>query len=116
MDESIPITVSVIIALLGSLGGLAALLKVNADRANIVTDASTKVVTMVSSQLEDHSKRLDILEAYTDQLNGWADRLIDVLERAIAALPPPVDAPFHLEVDELKKERPKRRSIEEKTP
>jgi hypothetical protein len=116
MNEYAPLLISVVIAIFGSLTGIAALLKVNADRSNIVTEASTKVVAMVSDQLDDHAKRLESLENYNEQLNAWADKLIEILERAVASLPPQTQSPFQLEVNEIKKARPRKKNIVETTP
>lgn len=111
MNDTIPVLVAIIVAVLGSFGGVAALVRVNADRNNTLTETASKVVAMVNDQLDDHNKRLDALEEYVSHMDSWADRLLDILDRAIAMISPSDAVPFIEETRFLKSERPKRKNV-----
>ena len=108
MNEALPIFVSIIIAILGSIGGVAALLKVSAENSNTVADGAKKVVDLMDGRLADSEKRLDSLEAYIEHFDAWADKLLDILDRAITKVPDSLREELVQESNKLKNIRPRR--------
>lgn len=118
----LPIFVAVLIAILGALGGIAAIMKVQSDNsssvavgAKAVSEGAKTVLDMMNERLDDqeaHSEantvRLDALEAYVVHFDEWADRLLDILDRAITMLPDALRSQFETEATSLKATRPKR--------
>ncbi len=109
MEGALPVLVAVIVAILGSIGGVAALLKVNADNSNTVSDAAAKVVEMMDKRLDEQDERLKAVETYVEHFDVWADKLLNILDRAISKLPETVKDDFITESNVLKSQRPRRR-------
>jgi ABC-type transporter Mla subunit MlaD len=122
MDSAIPVVVAIIAAILGGLGGVAAILKVQSDNsssvatgASAVAEGAKTVIDLMSDRLDENealaqanTKRLDALEDYVSHFDAWADRLLAILDRAITALPDALREQFAGEADSLKLARPKR--------
>lgn len=118
----LPVAVAVIIAVLGALGGLAAVLKVQSDNsssvatgARAVSEGAKTVIDLMNDRLDDteahaeaNTKRIDALEDYIAHFDDWADRLLDMLDRAITVLPDALRVVFETEASALKQSRPKR--------
>jgi hypothetical protein len=107
-SDALPLLVSVVIAIVGSVGGFAALMKVNADNSDVVADGASKVVRMMNERMDDTEARLDALEQYAVHFDNWADKLVSLVDRAIAVLPEEVQRSFRSEADEVRRARPSR--------
>ena len=121
-SELLPILVAIIAAILGGLGGFAALMKVQSDNstsvatsAKAVSDGAKTVIELMDARIEEteaHAKqnteRIETLEVYVSHFDAWADRLIGILDRAITMLPDALRSQFESESAELKQSRPKR--------
>ena len=107
-NSSIPIIISVIIAFFGSIGGVAALLKVNADNSQVVAEGASKVVTMMDERLDEQETRIDKLEIYISKFDVWADKLLNILDRAVSDMPEAIKQKYSDESSHLKIERPQR--------
>ena len=117
-----PVLVAVLIAVVGGLGGLAAILKVQGENTNslaagakAVSEGAKNVVELMSERMDEsevqisaNSARLDTLEDYVANFDSWADRLLSILDRAITMLPDALRGQFESESHELKRTRPKR--------
>jgi hypothetical protein len=106
--NAIPLLASIVIAALGSIGGFAALMKVNADNSDTIADGASKVVTMMNERMDDTEARVDALEEYAYHFDNWADKLVSLVDRAIALLPLDVQKSFRHEADEVRQARPRR--------
>lgn len=62
MNEYLPIGVSVLVAVLGGLGGLAAILKVNSDSSNSVAAGSKSVSDGAKTMIDMMIDRMDAQE------------------------------------------------------
>jgi len=102
--------VSVIIAIIGSIGGFAALMKVNADNSKTISEGAVNVVEMLQEQIDINSKRLDALEGYASRFDDWADKISSLLNRAITQMPEPPRESFRQEATDVHNARPKRRA------
>ena len=109
MTDMMPTLVAIAIAILGSLGGFAALMKVNADNSKTISEGATNVVEMMQKQLDDNTKRLDALEGYAARFDDWADKISTLLTRAIDNMPEPPRESFRREAEAVGRARPKRR-------
>lgn len=108
MGDAAPLYISIVIAILGSIGGVAALLKVSAENSNTVAEGAKKVVDMMETRLVDSEKRLDSVEAYVEHFDAWADKLLDILDRAISKVPDTLKEDFTNESNVLRNSRPRR--------
>jgi hypothetical protein len=109
-----PTLVAVAIAILGSLGGFAALMKVNADNSKTISEGAVNVVEAMQKQIESNTARLEALEGYASRFDDWADKVTTLLERAIDNMPEPPRESFRTEADAIAKARPKRRNSDPK--
>jgi hypothetical protein len=121
-DETVPTIIAVIVAIIGGLGGMAAILRVQSDNTNslasgakAVSEGAKNVVELMGERLDEteaqiaiNSDRLAVLEAYVTSFDSWADRLLSILDRAITMLPDALRNQFESESNELKASRPKR--------
>jgi hypothetical protein len=114
-ETSIANLVALIVAVLGALGGLAAFLKVTSDNARSVgegaksvSDGAKTVVDLMNERITSNEGRLDSLEDYVVHFDVWADRLLDILDRAITMLPDALRTQFESEATKIKTTRPKR--------
>jgi len=121
-DEAVPTIIAVIVAIIGGLGGIAAILRVQSDNTNslasgakAVSEGAKNVVELMGERLDEteaqiaiNSDRLAVLEAYVTSFDSWADRLLSILDRAITMLPDALRSQFESESSELKASRPKR--------
>lgn len=116
MDSSaVAIVVSLIVAALGAIGGVAALLRVNSDNsssvasgAKSISEGAKTVVDVMIERMDAQEGRMDSLEEYVSHFTDWADRLIDMLDRSITALPDALRTQFRAEEEALRLSRPKR--------
>jgi hypothetical protein len=109
MNEAIPTFVALAIALIGGAGGIAALMKVNADNSKVVSEGATNVVKMLREQIDDLDSRLNSLEVYADAIETWAGQVTDLLEKTVDAMPESKQPPFRREAQTLVATRPRRR-------
>lgn len=119
-NEVLPNLIAFVLAVIGGFGGLAAFLKVTSDNAKSVgdgaksvSDGAKTVVELMSEQVASNSRRIDDLEVYVSHFDAWADRLLDILDRAVTMLPEALRVQFESEAHTLKSTRP-RRSREER--
>jgi hypothetical protein len=108
----IGLLVSVVIAIIGSIGGFAALMKVNADNSKTISEGAVNVVEMLQEQVAANTKRLDALEGYASRFDDWADKVTTLLHRAIEAMPEPPRESFREEATSIHQARPKRRGTD----
>jgi len=109
-ENYIPVLVAVIVAIGGSIVGVAALLRVTSDNAKVITDSAVNVVELMQARINENSARLDSLEDYAIRFDEWGDRLITVLDRAVSAVPHPAQETFQGEVVSIKTTRPRKNS------
>lgn len=112
--SEMPTLVAVAIAILGSLGGFAALMKVNADNSKTISEGAVNVVEAMQKQIEINTARLDALEGYASRFDDWADKVTVLLERAIENMPEPPRESFREEAKTVASTRPKRRAHDPK--
>jgi predicted trehalose synthase len=125
--------VAIIVAVLGGLTGLAALIRANQERrrtgreadkvqaeasATIVGSAGD-VVTMLREQMADLHARLDqaearilLLETEVGTWEEWAERVLDLLDRALDMMSLDKADNIRPDVEDVKKSRPLRRRRE----
>jgi hypothetical protein len=109
MPDTMPTIVALAIALIGGAGGIAALMKVNADNSKVVSEGATNVVKMLRDQINDLDARLGALEAYAQAWEEWGERVEQLLETAIEAMPETSQqAPFRQQAEALAATRPRR--------
>lgn len=108
----LPILVSVMIAIIGSLGGFAALMKVSSDNSRTVSEGARTVVDMMSERLDDTERRIDALEGYAARFDAWGDKVIHLLNRAIDSMPEPPRESFRAEASDAASSRPRRRAAD----
>jgi hypothetical protein len=108
VSDQLPVLVGAVIALLGTLGGVAAILKVSSDNADTIADGAGKVVELMDRRLQDAEDRLARMEVYHIHLEQWVDRLLDILQRAVALMPDFVRDEYDDEVSRVKGDRPRR--------
>lgn len=119
-------TVAVIVAFVtavgGSVAGLAALrrsgseaAKANAEAAGSIVGASQDVVTLLREQMadmaarEDHrDRRLMALEVTVGAWEGWAERVLGLLDRAMEMLAVEQREKLRHDVDAVRREKPPR--------
>jgi hypothetical protein len=111
MNE-LALVASVLIAIFGSIGGFAALMKVNADNSQTIADGASTVVEMVLKRLDDTEKRLGALEAYSLRFDDWGDQLTNLVNRAISAMEEPPRESFRVEAAKVAAARPRRRGTD----
>jgi DNA repair ATPase RecN len=111
-----PIVAAILVAILGSVGGFATLMKVNADNSKTISEGATNVVEMLQAQTERQQHqinaalaRLDALEGYASRFDDWADKISSLLNRAINQMPDPPRESFRQEATDVHLARPKRR-------
>jgi hypothetical protein len=126
MADAVPVLVAIIAAILGGLGGVAAILKVQSDNsssvatgASAVAEGAKTVIDLMSERIDEteahaaaNTKRLDAMEDYVSKFDAWADRLIVILDRAVAALPDALRTEFEQEAADLRHARPKREAAQ----
>jgi hypothetical protein len=116
------IIIAAITVIGGSLAGIAALLKAgkeasksSAEAANVLVDASGDVVKMLRENMADMRSRMDReedrishLEGVVGSWEGWADKVLDILDRAMSMLAEEQKTNLQREVERAKKTRPPR--------
>jgi hypothetical protein len=107
-----PLIIGLIIAILGSLGGFAALMKVNADNSKTISEGAANVVTLMRTQIHENSTRIDALEGYASRFDEWSDKVLDLLSRTIDALTEPQRSTFRDEEEAIAASRPQRRGTD----
>lgn len=115
MIDALPLIVSVIIAVVGGLGGFAALMKVNADNSKTVSEGATNVVKMMRERMDEQELRLEALEGYTQRFDDWGDKVITLLNRAIESMTEPPRESFRSEAAAIAEGRPTRRRKDDHT-
>ena len=110
MSGEIPLLVSLMIAIVGSIGGFAAMMKVSSENSRTVSEGAKNVVEMMTARLDDTERRLDALEGYAVRFEAWGDKVVQLLHRAIEAMPEPPRESFRAEADSLASARPRRRA------
>jgi len=109
MNE-IPTFVAIIIAALGSVGGFAALMKVNADNSKTVSEGAANVVKLLRDQVADLDQRMYVVELYAQQMEVWSGEVSDLLTKAIDQLPDQKQDPFRTQAEALSRARPRRKA------
>lgn len=99
------------VALIGGVGGFAALMKVNADNSKVVSEGAVNVVKMVRDELAKQDERLGAIEQYTAEMEVWSERVLTLTEKAIDAVPERQREPFRIEHEALAQARPRRRRV-----
>ena len=127
--------VAIVIAVITVAGGLIAAWaalrksgpeaeKASAEAVDLVVGSAAKVVTMLRDQmtemrqrlsdtearLEAGEDRIDHLEAAVESWEGWADRILAVLDKAMGALSEEQRTALIEEVERLRRTRPARLS------
>lgn len=110
MVETFPTMLAVVIALIGGAGGIAALMKVNADNSKVVSEGATNVVRMLREQVGDLDERMGTLEQYAQEMEVWSERVLHLTEKTIDAVPEVLRDPFRSEHAILASSRPRRRA------
>ena len=105
----LPVIASFLIAIVGSIGGFAALMKVNADNSKTVSEGATNVVKMMREQVADLDARLTSVEEFSLKQEEWSDKVMTLLSRAISSMEEPPRQSFRSEADAIAAARPKRR-------
>lgn len=111
MNETIPTVIALAIALIGGAGGIAALMKVNADNSKVVSEGAANVVKMLREQINDLDSRINVLEEYAEAMETWSDRVTKLLGAAVEAIPEVTRQPFRAESESLTSTRPRRRPL-----
>ena len=114
MPTELPLIISVLIAALGSVGGFAALMKVNADNSKTVSEGATLTVKMLRDQVNDLDARMGIIERYAQEMEVWGERVSTLLEKSIDAVAEARREPFRIEAEALAASRPRRGSMKVK--
>ncbi len=112
--EAIAIIVSVLVAALGSIGGFAALMKVNADNSKTVSEGAANVVKLLRDQVADLDMRVGVVEQYAENMEIWSGKVTDLLGKAIEQIPVENRPPFRYEREALERARPRRRIAQAK--
>lgn len=120
---------AIITSLSGLVVGLTALRKANsdarknnADAAGVIVDGAGDVVKLLREQLQEQARaqqaaevrqqqtdqRLMNLEVVVGSWEGWAERVLTILDRAIAMLEEDQRKKIQSDVDEVKQTRPKK--------
>lgn len=88
--------------------------KSNADTAGVIVDGAGDVVKLLREQLEEQQRqqeqmgqRLMNLEVVVGSWEGWAERVLTILDRALAMLEEDQRRKLQPDVDEVVKDRPK---------
>jgi hypothetical protein len=110
MMNDVPSFIAVIIAMLGTGGAVAALMRVNTDNSKTISEGAVNVVEAMQSQIKANSERLDALEGYASRFDDWADKVSTLLTRAIDNMTEPPRESFRTEAEAIAKSRPKRRN------
>lgn len=116
MTSDIGLIVSVMIAAIGSVGGFAALMKVNADNSKTVSEGATNVVKLLRDQVADLDARMYAVELYAQQMEVWSGEVTDLLTKAIDQLPQPKQDPFRNQAEALSRARPRRKATQPQPP
>jgi hypothetical protein len=111
MGTELGLIVAVLVAALGSIGGFAALMKVNADNSKTVSEGATNVVTMLRTQVSDLNERMNAQEEYSQAMEVWSGQVMDLLGKAIRTLPENKQDPFRVDAEALGRARPRKRSV-----
>jgi len=103
---------SVLVAVFGSVGGFAALMKVNADNSKTVSEGATNVVKLLRDQVNDLASRVEVIEQYAEDMEAWSGKVTDLLAKAIAQIPEEKKPPFRAEREVLERARPRRHAVQ----
>ena len=124
---STELAIAVIIAIVGGGTGFAALInawrtsgptadKYTADASATIVGGANDVVTMLREQMADLHCRLDqaearilLLETEVGTWEVWAERVLDLLDRALGMMRTEQRSRLADDVDEVKRTRPVRR-------
>jgi len=120
VNEWTPIIVALLAALGGTAAGFAALRKsgaeagkASAEAADSIVGSAGEVVKLLRDQMAEMAKREDArddrllsLERTVGSWEGWAERVLDVLDRAVALLGEEHRAKLREDVQEVKASRP----------
>lgn len=123
MTGSEAVLVAVLTVIGGSLAGLAALRrsgresdKLAAEATSTIVGSAGDVVTMLREQMADLHSRLDqaearilLLETEVGTWEAWAERVLDLLDRALGMMAEKQRADLRPDVEEVKATRPLRR-------
>jgi ABC-type phosphate transport system permease subunit len=101
---------AIIVAIAGAVGGVAALLKVNADNSKTITEGATSVVKLLRDQIADLDARLTSVEEFSIKQEEWSDSITALLTRAISQMTEPPRSSFRQEAADIAAARPQRRS------
>jgi len=122
MDDWIPVVTAFIIALVGSGAGWAAWRRAVAENAKDNAEAGRAIVggagdlaKLLREQMAEMAARLDAqevrihsLEVTVGSWEGWAERVLTILDKAMAMLAAEQRAKIETEVARVKKTRPPR--------
>lgn len=118
--DNVPVLVAIIAGVGGILTGVAALRRAGAEAdehsagaTGVLLGGATSVVTLLRQQMDEQaesiratSRRLEALEIAVGQWEGWAERVLDLLDRALSMLESEQQAHLQAEVEEAKRTRP----------
>jgi len=121
-DVNWPTVIAILVAILGGLGGVAALRKSGAEEAKVITDAAATTVGILRGEFDDLRHQVEVLEPLRDRVTEielelgrfeeWGTKVLDVLDQAIRGNPPGElhDVLQHL-ADDLRHTKPHRRIV-----
>lgn len=113
MTDITPIVVAALGALGGLLLGFAALRKSGPESGKVLVDSATAVVVILREQVDDMHKRQDeqedrivALEISLGQWRAWANKAIELMERAVTLITDEHREAIRQQIVELMAERP----------
>lgn len=102
--NDLPVIVASVAAVLGAIGGLAAVVRVGSERDKTSAEATNTVVNILRQQIKDMDERLQELERHVSRFDEWADSVMDFIDRVTSDQPSEV----HLEAAAIRRARPRR--------
>ena len=112
-DVSWPTVVALVVAVIGGMGGIAALMRSGADQSKTFSESAQIVVDIMKDTTKELAARLAATEERTTAIENelmavqhWGNRVLDVLDRAIALIPTPAQTEFQAEAEKLREHKP----------
>ena len=104
----IPALVAIVGGLVAALGGITAYRRSGADRDNLIVESAETVVGMLREQVAQIDARLTQVEGTVMSWESWAERILHLLDRAIAMIDADHRATIAAEAEAARQERPDR--------